>query len=313
MSPTLDDLLATDAALDLIASREFSAGDDEVLTGLAALALAIDRPDVPALDLRSRPEILPASKGSSHVHRGGVALVATVAVVLSSSGVAAAMSGDALAPFHFVAKRILELGPSSGARNPGWDLDGMERVTTLRSTGIRTARSAGDLGGTSSAAVPDRRDWLWYGTIHGHSRSPGLGIGTHGIGPRVPGRDHSPSAHGGDPPGGGAPGTPSGPGVTQGNGSSPGLRPPTDPRRNRGHGGIGSGLTLHEPGLSHPAYPAPVPRSPRVTSGPAPTSSGLGSGAAAAASAPLTPVTQPVASDAAMDAPAAALTTAPAE
>jgi hypothetical protein len=278
MSSTLDDVLATDALLDLIAMRGFDGSDDVAVAGLAALAVAVDEPDLPALEKVAPAGPVCPRRGASPVHRGGVALVATVAVVLSSSGMAAAMSGDALAPLHYVAKHLMDLRPDGGGRTPGWDLDGMGPVTSLRSAGIGVARAADHRA--DSTSVTSRSPglglpggWPWSGAAGRSHRSdpPKLSSGKHGSGTRTgePTRGHQPTSPIS------APGKPESPGgvAHAGGGHKPGI-----PRHNGGGGmrngsdtgpgltNVGNGLIPEQPpgdaGEHLPSIPIPPDASP---------------------------------------------------
>jgi hypothetical protein len=172
----------------------------------------------------------------SHAHRGGFALAATVVLVLSSSGVAAAMSGDPLAPLHYVAKRVLDLGPHGSSQMPGWDLDGSGEVSSLRATGIGRPQTARvPVSDITSVETGRRFDGSpVYGVPGRHHRSDAHGPGLTGP-PEAPvsggGSSGGERSHAG---GGQVPSFPRRPGRSQGGDPvSPIL--PTDPRH--GHGG----------------------------------------------------------------------------
>lgn len=157
MSDAMSDVLATDAALDLLASRELTAADDAVLEGLACLACAVDLRPIPA------PVADPA-RPARQARKCGWALTVTIAMTLASSGVAAAVVNDPLAPYHFVQKHVATFVPQHGTPSE-WSLDGSAAVSSaparLRSDdravtpGSRTARSLpADAAEVGSDRVP---------------------------------------------------------------------------------------------------------------------------------------------------------------
>jgi hypothetical protein len=205
MSDSLADLLATDAALDRIACRE---GDcsDHILSELSLFAAALD--DV------ALPPVVPgcARAPMASVRKGGWALTVTVALMVTSSGVAAAVSDDPLGPLQYVTKQVMRIGPHSGGKLPGWQLDGAMPITTVPGVGhavhgahgiARGASDSGDgapgfsaanrlgtpdahLAGRPGAAV-GRRVGSRPGSGSGFGRSPGTsGDEPHGINARTP-------------------------------------------------------------------------------------------------------------------------------
>lgn len=157
MSDAMSDVLATDAALDLLASRELTAADDAVLEGLACLACAVDLRPIPA------PVAGPA-RPARQARKCGWALTVTIAMTLASSGVAAAVVNDPLAPYHFVQKHVATFVPQHGTPSE-WSLDGSAAVSSaparLRSDdravtpGSRTTRSLpADAAEVGSDRVP---------------------------------------------------------------------------------------------------------------------------------------------------------------
>lgn len=113
MSDYLSDLLATDAALDAVGTRTISTyEDDDILAGLACLALAVDEHPLPE-------PVAISARQPQQARKCGWALSVTVALTLASGGVAAAVADDPLAPFHYVKDRLL-WSPSEAPT--GWDL-----------------------------------------------------------------------------------------------------------------------------------------------------------------------------------------------
>ena len=144
MSDSLRDVLLTDAELDQIALREMESHEDFVLAGLASLALAVDETPLPAV------EPIALATPMSGARKGGFALAATVALVLSSSGVAAAVTDDPMAPLHFVARHVWSIAPHGRGQLPGWDSDGSEPISVVP----RVDSRPGD-GRAAGAASPD--------------------------------------------------------------------------------------------------------------------------------------------------------------
>ncbi len=217
MSDSLGDLLATDAAIDLIATREPSSPDDRVLAALSALAWAVDDEPLPALATTRSPVPMTRSR------KGAFALAASVALMLSTSGVAAAVCDDPLAPLRYVAAQVFDLGPHDDSPLPGWDLEGSKPLSSsphegvlvpgrLRldvtqpgqaaqvvvvSTGTETHRSqhTPSAGDPRSPVSRDGGNGFGGGPRHGPRRVTGHGgrrpIGTRGP---VPVRDSDPVA-----------------------------------------------------------------------------------------------------------------------
>jgi hypothetical protein len=233
MSSALNDLLTTDANLDRIARRDSESFDDDLLSDLAAFALAVDEPMLPVLELIEEPALLVARQPVSRAHKGGFALAATVGLVLSTSGVAAAVSGDALAPLHYVANRMLDFGPERGGSHvPGWDLDGSRPVGTIATTGITTSEAARPASRAKDSGTASRVSWVqWPAQVTAGHRQP-VASPVHGT-------------SGGRTNGGHSPGSPGMPGGSDGGGTptSPGY--PSHPSNPR-HGHV-SGGTARQP------------------------------------------------------------------
>jgi hypothetical protein len=152
MSESLTDLLVTDAELDSIACRQVDDSRDSALTELARLAGAVDAPPLrPVVTPHLRPGLRGARKGSW-------ALAVTVALMATSSGVAAAVSESPLAPLHYVTRQVWKVGPHPGDAMPGWHLDGSMPISTVPGVDRSDARRDGSAGSASdgvSAAPTD--------------------------------------------------------------------------------------------------------------------------------------------------------------
>ncbi len=261
MSESLGAVFETDATLDLLAARSVTASEDAVLDGLARLACAVDRDPL--------PEALPLSiRQVPQGRRCGWALSVSVAMVLASSGVAAAVSDDPLAPYHYVKDQVTRLA-TPRETSTGWDLLGARAVATTPhgSTGVeRVLIQAPDeprpptVAGTTSVG-------------HGTVRAPAKPQGTQ--------RDSYPPADGAHDSGAGAPSQPAGGRQAPRDSASPKPTPgsPSYPRSPR----LASWPSYpRSPRLaSRPSYP----RSPRLASRPslpvspvAPPPSGSASG-----------------------------------
>jgi hypothetical protein len=154
MSDSLADLLLTDAMLDLVAARVDDASFDVVLADLAALAAAVDGP--------ADPSPVPASvRPTATAHKGGWAVSIAVGLMVASTGVAAAVSANPLAPLHYVFGTVLRMQPHDHGRLPGWELNGSMPITRVPvevgpqrpRTGQRHARVVADSHRAESAAV----------------------------------------------------------------------------------------------------------------------------------------------------------------
>lgn len=105
MTEFVQEMLETQAALDDLAARVSPSASDDILDALGAWAAEIDREPLPEF-----PDLMSVwtSQPSGRAWRVGVALAAALA--MSSSGVAAAVTGDPLRPFGFVLKTIYQVG-----------------------------------------------------------------------------------------------------------------------------------------------------------------------------------------------------------
>ena len=125
MSESLQDLRATDAALDRLGWRDLDAGDDLTLACLAMLVTAIDEEPIPCTPLA------PLRLQMSRTRKSGLAVSATLALLLSSAGVATAVSHDPLAPLDYMGKQVWKLGPTGSGQLPGWDIEGSMPISTV--------------------------------------------------------------------------------------------------------------------------------------------------------------------------------------
>jgi hypothetical protein len=196
MSDSLTDLLVTDAQLDMVAAREHDGVHDLVLAGLALLAAAVDHaPLPPVIKKPSRPAM-------TNSRKGGWALSVIVALMITSSGIAAAVSNDPLAPLHYVINHVWEIGPHNNGQLPGWELDGSMPISTSALEGVhgpRVGRLSRPGRGTtqagsglvrtsgSSGVVPGSAGGSVGGT--GYGGSPSLGSGGEGRNPEMPPND----------------------------------------------------------------------------------------------------------------------------
>ena len=215
MSDSLTDLLVTDAQLDMVAARELDDVHDLVLAGLALLAAAVDQtPLPPVIKKPSRPAM-------TNSRKGGWAFSVIVALMITSSGIAAAVSNDPLAPLHYVINHVWEIGPHNNGQLPGWELDGSMPISTsplggvhgpgagrLSGAGRGTTQAGSDLVGTSgsSGVVPGSAGGSVGGT--GYGGSPSSGSGRQGRNPGMPpngGHGQVPGRNGGPPDSGSGP------------------------------------------------------------------------------------------------------------
>ena len=113
----------TDSVVDRLAARRAadSALDvtDPVLLVLAALVDEVDRTPLPAYDPAFGPASRPARRGRQRRRRSLGAVVA-VGFMVSSTGLAAAVTGDPLLPFTFVVRQMSDLAPAPPAVEPDW-------------------------------------------------------------------------------------------------------------------------------------------------------------------------------------------------
>lgn len=224
MSTSIADLLRTDAELDRLGSRDAGGADDLVLDGLAALICAIDDRPLPAMVFPPKPA--PATSG----RKACWALSVTAALMITSSGVAAAVSDDPLAPLHYVTNHVLKVGPPTGGHLPGWDVDGSMPIST-----VPGARATSDGSWTDGPSAPDGGGPAGGG--------PGLLGGSTATGT---GGAHSPTSSGAGNPGTGGSGN-SGSSGSSGNSGRSG--------NSGGSGSPGGGGSPSPPSLHPPSDP----------------------------------------------------------
>lgn len=286
MSESIADLLRTEAELDLLGSRGVDRAEDDVLAGLASLVSAIDDRPLPTMVLELESASTPARKMCW-------ALAVTAALMITSSGVAAAVSDDPLAPLHYMTNHVLTVGPHAEGHLPGWDIDGSTPISTMpgarlppRSswTGGSPTSTTADPGGgsglkgadTSSLAGPrspaSPANPPWPSSPAGGSgdvAGPGGSVGQTPRGPGEPG-----SADGGlgtaDPPiRSGRTGSSAGKGTTHRTGRTPSVGERRCPTQPPGHEPAGSapgrvGRTCAHPGMHDLQAPQTL-RSPSLT------------------------------------------------
>lgn len=116
MSDTLLELSRTDDQLTAIAERR-SPDDaaDPVLGLLAAWAADIDAHPV----AEARPAPVVAGAVPTVLRHGRRVAALTLAITVSSSGIAAAVNGDPLAPLHFVVTNLGKIGTVGGPAHEG--------------------------------------------------------------------------------------------------------------------------------------------------------------------------------------------------
>lgn len=258
MSDSLAALLRLDADLDAIGAREPVLADDCLLAALAVFAEGLDSapmrplPDVYAVSCTLRPR-------PSRLRRGSWVISGTAALMAMSTGMAAAMCSDPLAPVREVVHEVGALAHHDSGHVPGWSLSGGARIDYVRSAvAVSTADAA-----VAGVQPRDRRNGDRHsGAGHAGSQSHN----GHGGNPARPSQPPPPvqpkppvsprhGHHGGSPVrnnptnGGGSPG-------------SPGSHGPS----NTGHG-PGMVETPPPPRPTPPGVPG-VPTSPRTPANP---------------------------------------------
>ena len=131
-TPSLMQLHETDRVLDELAAGRIprEAANDPVLGALTALAAAVD--DVPMPEVAAPATTHLAPRGPSRSRH--LAAVLAIGITLSSSGIAAAVTGDPLLPIKTVVKNVYEIGHHDTSKSD-WILGGRDGVDrTLRET-----------------------------------------------------------------------------------------------------------------------------------------------------------------------------------
>ncbi len=123
-TPSLMELQETDRLLDELAAGRIplQAANDPVLGALAALATAVD--DAPMPELAAPATTHVGSRGPSRSRH--LAAVLAIGITLSSSGIAAAVTGDPLLPIKTVVKNVYEIGHHDTSESD-WILGGRDR------------------------------------------------------------------------------------------------------------------------------------------------------------------------------------------
>jgi hypothetical protein len=146
MHKDIVDVLATDLAVTSLAERTPVDSDDRALQALASWTADIDADPMPDVDtptpmaIRRRP-------------RGALRSVAamTLALTLSSTGIAAAVQGNPFAPINFVVHKFGYLGPSQ--HPPSVDLSG-RRASAADRRAEREERAQADAKPRPSRSHP---------------------------------------------------------------------------------------------------------------------------------------------------------------
>lgn len=138
--PSQVELQRTDELLDRIADRRTPLNDDRVLDMLASLADAVDESPVPALPTPRVEAVRSLHRTRTHSRRLAAGLA--IGLGLSSSGIAAAVTGDPLLPVKAVAIHLYEESQEPPPGSP-WILgapdrpsgrSGLERVSLQGAT-----------------------------------------------------------------------------------------------------------------------------------------------------------------------------------
>lgn len=125
MSETLAELAATDALLTVLAEGHLAKvpTGDPVLDALAAWVDEIDSQPVPDFDF-DFDGAEEDQTGTSRSFR--IAATAVAITAMSSSGIAAAATGDPLAPFNYVATALGNLAPTARADQIRWGMPALD-------------------------------------------------------------------------------------------------------------------------------------------------------------------------------------------
>jgi hypothetical protein len=152
------ELRETDRLLDELAAGRIplEVADDPVLGALAALAAAVD--DAPMSEVAAPTTAAVGHRGPSRSRH--LAAVLAIGITLSSSGIAAAVTGDPLLPIKTVVKNVYEIGHHDTSKSD-WILGGRDGVDrTLRET----------FGGKNLTSRSQTR--VTDGLLHAHGRTP---------------------------------------------------------------------------------------------------------------------------------------------
>ena len=176
MTDRMSELRATDRLVSALAERRGIGADDRVAAALAALVEEIDARAIPVVDLPTTPSAVP------FMRRAAVATGAVAVLAFSSSGIAAAVTGDPLLPVRYVVDVLhdqwhedtpdpnrLFVGDAAGAHQAGTDAARYAAVERSRSSdripGSWGDQRSDDSGSTSlsrdlRAATPEAGDGL---------------------------------------------------------------------------------------------------------------------------------------------------------
>jgi len=130
MSETVAELAATDALLTALSRGDVGRTGDPVLDALSGWVEEITSHPVPRFELEL-PEFYARETGG---RAWRVAATAIVVTAMSSSGIAAAATGDPLAPFSYVATALGHLAPDGPAEDRFGSriIDGIDRGPVTR-------------------------------------------------------------------------------------------------------------------------------------------------------------------------------------
>ena len=137
-TPSLMELQETDRLLDELAAGRIplQAANDPVLGALAAMATAVD--DAPMPELAAPTTTHVGSRGPSRSRH--LAAVLAIGITLSSSGIAAAVTGDPLLPIKTVVKNVYEIGHHDTSESD-WILGGRDDRTIRETFGGKNLTS----------------------------------------------------------------------------------------------------------------------------------------------------------------------------
>ena len=137
-TPSLMELQEADRLLDELAVGRIplQAANDPVLGALTALAAAVD--DVPMPEVAAPATTHLAPRGPSRSRH--LAAVLAIGITLSSSGIAAAVTGDPLLPIKTVVKNVYEIGHHDTSESD-WILGGRDDRTIRETFGGKNLTS----------------------------------------------------------------------------------------------------------------------------------------------------------------------------
>jgi hypothetical protein len=136
MTEAVHPVAASDAVISALAERRPIDGSDPLLRALEAW---VDRIDAVPLAPWTGPVPM-CVKTASRAEMARRAVALTVALTLSSSGIATAVSGDPLTPLHVVIRGFHHLRQPDKPRAPRWP-DDLGRTPSGRSVAPELSRS----------------------------------------------------------------------------------------------------------------------------------------------------------------------------